>query len=141
MIQNNKSTKSKVKQNNKMYYVSLRSVMYVTISASNDVPFVFTSRCLQAGSCLIYVICVCVRIVVSKNILWCCFVFHPLVYLMLPVSLNYPFLNAPSVFFTVYINSRTIWTQINTWSQPMCSRIQAFIFFIINGHDTETEST
>ena len=52
----------------------------------------------------------------AQNILCCRFVFHPLVYPMLPFSLNYPFLNAPSVFFTVYINSRTTWTQIQTWS-------------------------
>ena len=32
----------------------------------NDVRFVFTSSCLKEGSCLIYVICVCLRIVVSN---------------------------------------------------------------------------
>jgi hypothetical protein len=33
----------------------------------NDVQFVFTSSCLWEGSCLIYVICVCFRIVVSNT--------------------------------------------------------------------------
>jgi hypothetical protein len=33
----------------------------------NDVRFVFTSSCLQEGSCLIYVICVYLRIVVSDT--------------------------------------------------------------------------
>ena len=32
----------------------------------NDVQFVFTSSCLQEGSCLIYVICGCLCIVVSN---------------------------------------------------------------------------
>jgi hypothetical protein len=33
----------------------------------NYVWFAFTSSCLQEGSCLIYVICVCLRIVVSNT--------------------------------------------------------------------------
>ena len=33
----------------------------------NDVRFVFTSNCLYENSCLIYLICVCLRIVVSKT--------------------------------------------------------------------------
>ena len=32
----------------------------------NDVRFFFTSSCLWEGSCSIYVICVCLRVVVSK---------------------------------------------------------------------------
>ena len=37
----------------------------------NDVRFVFTSSCLWEGSCLIYIICVCLRIVVLKHIVLC----------------------------------------------------------------------
>jgi hypothetical protein len=44
-----------------------RVVMSVTISDTNDVRFVFVCICLQEGSCLIYVICDCLRIVVSKT--------------------------------------------------------------------------
>ena len=33
----------------------------------NDIQFVFTSSCLYEGSCLLYVICVCLRIVVSNT--------------------------------------------------------------------------
>jgi hypothetical protein len=55
---------------------------------------------LQEGPCLIYVFCVCLRIVVSKT--YC--VFFRLVYPMLPVSLDCSFLMAPSVFSNVYLN-------------------------------------
>jgi hypothetical protein len=48
------------------------------------------------GSCLIFVISVCLCIVVSNT---CC-----VVYLMLPVSLDCQFLIAPSVFSNVYLN-------------------------------------
>jgi hypothetical protein len=44
-----------------------RAVMSGTISAKNDVRFVFTPSCLLEDSCLIYVICVCLRIVVSNT--------------------------------------------------------------------------
>ena len=54
-----------------LYYVSLRSefpvVMSVTIPHKNYVRFVFTSSCLKEGSCLIYVICVCLRVMVSNT--------------------------------------------------------------------------
>ena len=58
---------------NFLYYV-LSSVVCCRLRFphKNDVRFVFTSSCLQEGSYLIYVICVCLRIVVS-NI--CCVVF------------------------------------------------------------------
>jgi hypothetical protein len=54
----------------------------------NSLPYVFTSSCLYEGSCLIYVICVCLCTVVSNTY----------VYPMLPVFLDCPFLVAPSVF-------------------------------------------
>jgi hypothetical protein len=50
------------------YYVSLRFefriVMYLRYKV---VRFVFTSSCLYEGSCLIYVICVCLRMMVSNT--------------------------------------------------------------------------
>ena len=53
------------------YYVLLQSeflvVMSVTISAYSDVWFVFTFSCLQESSCLIYIICICLRIVMSNT--------------------------------------------------------------------------
>jgi hypothetical protein len=52
----------------------------------------------QFGSCLVYVICVCLRIVVECF----CFVCLRLVYSMLPVSLHCSFLIATSVFCNVY---------------------------------------
>ena len=54
----------------------------------NDVRFVFTTSCLAEGLCPIYVICVCLRIALCF-----CFVFFVLclVYPMLPVSLDCPF--------------------------------------------------
>ena len=33
----------------------------------NDVRFVFTSSCLQEGSCVVYGMCVCLRIMVSNT--------------------------------------------------------------------------
>ena len=58
------------------YYVSLRSEFLVVMSGE--------------GACIIYAICVCLCIVVS--------------YTMLPVSLDYLFLIAPSVFSNVYLS-------------------------------------
>ena len=65
----------------------------------NDVPFLFTFIWLQKGSCLIYVICAYLRIVVSNTycVVFCC-VFLRLVYPMLLVSLDCPFLIATSVY-------------------------------------------
>ena len=79
------------------YYAFLRSefrvVMSVTISGKKS--------CSYEGSCLIYVICVCLR---PEHIVLCfCFVFLRLVYPMMPVSLDCPFLNPPLVFSNVYL--------------------------------------
>ena len=69
----------------------------------NNVRFVFTCSC-----CLIYLICVCLCIVVSNT--YCvCFVSLHLVYPMLPVSLNCPFLIATSVFSNFYFHSLCRW--------------------------------
>ena len=73
----------------------------------NDVRFINTSMCLWKESCLIHVICVCLR-----NTYWCpthivlcfCLIFLRLVYVMLSVSLDCPLLIASSAFSNVYIN-------------------------------------
>ena len=65
----------------------------------NDVLFVLSSSCLYEGSCLIYLICVCSRIVVSNSycaVFLVCFIF--VLRILLLVSLDYPILIAPSVF-------------------------------------------
>jgi uncharacterized membrane protein len=53
------------------YYVYLRSasrlVMYVTIAVKNDVQGVFINSYLLEGSCLIYVICLWMGIVMSNT--------------------------------------------------------------------------
>jgi len=53
------------------YYVSLRlsSVLWYPLRCPHkkNVRFVFTSSCLLKGSCLIYVICVCLCIVVYNT--------------------------------------------------------------------------
>ena len=57
--------------------------------------------CLLDGSYIVCVICVCLCVVVSNTYCVCyCFVILRIVYLM--VSLDYPFLIAPSVFYNVY---------------------------------------
>ena len=63
------------------YYVSLRSEFLVVM----------------------HTICVCLRIVVSNTFVLCfCFVFLRLLYPLLPVSLDCPFLIALSVFSNVF---------------------------------------
>ena len=47
-----------------MYLYVLGSVLW--FPHANDGRFIFTSSCLQKGSCLISVICVCLRTVVSN---------------------------------------------------------------------------
>ena len=59
--------------------------------------------CLLDGSYLVSVICVYLCVVVSNTYCVCyCFVILRIVYLMLPASLDYPYLIAPSVFYNVY---------------------------------------
>jgi hypothetical protein len=108
--------------------------LYVLISALwcsirflhiNDVRFVFASSCLYEGSCLIYVICVCLGILVSTTLLYFCFVFLCLVYLILPVSLDCSFLIVPSVFSNVYLQIRVVYLQSSrrAWSDLAVSDI------------------
>ena len=78
----------------------------------NNVRFVFTFSCLQEGSYLICVVCVwwCP----THIVLWICFIFL-CVWLVLPVFLDCPFLNAPSVFFNVYkgVRVKFVWLRIS----------------------------
>ena len=72
-------------------------------SRKNDVRFVFTSSFCMRGHVLF-------TLFVFDCVLWCpayivlcfCFVFRRLVYPMLQVSLDCPFLITPSVFSNVY---------------------------------------
>jgi hypothetical protein len=50
-----------------MLHLSICCDVRYDIRIKNDVRFVFISSCLWEGSCLIYVICVCFRIVVSNT--------------------------------------------------------------------------
>ena len=89
------------------YDVSLRCEFRVVISvmiSAYKLCSIFTSSCLQEGACIIYVSCVCP----THIVLYYCFLFLPLVYPMLPVSLDCPFLIAPSVFSTVYLTTRLL---------------------------------
>ena len=59
---------------------------------------------IREGWCLIYVTYVCLRIVVSNTYyVDFCFVFLRLVYPMLTVSLDCPFLIVPSIFSSLFI--------------------------------------
>jgi hypothetical protein len=63
----------------------------------------------KTNSDLVYVVCVCLRIMVSNT--YCvvfCFFFLRLIYIMLPISLHCPFLNALSVFSRVYYLQNTV---------------------------------
>ena len=67
----------------------------------NDVWFVFTSSCLLKGLFLIYIVCACLRIVVSNVycVLFCC------VFVVCTLCFQCPFLIAPLVFSKVYFLS------------------------------------
>ena len=70
----------------------------------NDVRFILTYSCLLEGSCLINVIFVCLRsgAQYKKNVILCCvYVFLRLMYHVLPVSLDCPFLITPLLFYSV----------------------------------------
>jgi hypothetical protein len=70
----------------------------------DNVWFVFPSSCLEKGSCLIYIICVCLHIVVSNTYCVVFFFILSISLFLLPVSLDCPFLIAPSVFSNVYLH-------------------------------------
>jgi hypothetical protein len=69
----------------------------------NDVRVVFASSCVWEGSCLIYVVCVCLRIVVSKTY---CVVF--LLYLYSSCVLYMVVSNTYCVVFLLYLYSSCV---------------------------------
>ena len=84
-----------------MLPVSLDCPLLIAHSVFSNV---FTSSCLQEGSCLINVICICLRIVVSNTyygVFFVLFFFVLCTLYMLPVSLDCPLLIVPSVFSNV----------------------------------------
>ena len=107
-----------------MYVSRLPSVPFVNnvkVNTNFDVGFMFTSSC----SCLIYVICVCLRIVVSNT----SFVVFSLGCIrrvaMLPASLECTFVIAPSVFSNVYLfETTTYFTYMSGCSICYSSSIQ-----------------
>ena len=101
------------------YHVALRSeysvVMSVTIAAWKRCSDCLTPSWLKECSCLIYVICNCLKTVVSNTycVVFCFRLVYPMLPVsldcplpfgfLLPVSLDCPFLIAPSVFSKVYV--------------------------------------
>jgi hypothetical protein len=68
--------------------------------------------CLWEGSCLV---CGFVHVLLCCGVLCFRFVFLRLVYPMFPVSLDCPFLIAPSIFSNVYLNDFPILTRTITY--------------------------
>ena len=91
------------------YYVPLHSefrvVVCVTVSVYNDVRFVVISSCLQEDSCLIYVICVSLRRVVSNT--YCVFCFVSLHFVSWVPSIS-------SFFFALRFSLTFIYKPLNT---------------------------
>jgi hypothetical protein len=112
----------------------------------NDVRIVFTSSCLWEGSCLIYVICICLGIVVSntynRHIALCfCFLCLRLVYPMLSVSLTFIWhgslqkkicriLHFDSCFFAI-IGIREKKMQIRHMRKKLTSSIKYWILILL----------
>ena len=74
---------------------------YICADYECETKWTFITYFLQAGSCRIYVICVCLRISVPNTnyvVFLCYFSTYP----MLPVSLDCPLLVAPSEISNVY---------------------------------------
>jgi hypothetical protein len=99
----------------------------------NDVRFVFTSSCLWEGSCLIYVICDYLRILVSNT--YCVMFLFCFTSSCVPYC---PFVIAPSVFSNAY------WTNIEqhyahvfttSYRQKYC------IAYYYNAYYTEQQPT
>jgi hypothetical protein len=84
------------------FLIVLDRLGVLIIMYGSSIPPVSPVVCRRAHV-LFYVVCVCLRIVVSNAYcVVCFFVFFPrLVYPMLPVSLDCPFLISPSVFSDV----------------------------------------
>ena len=73
----------------------------------SDVRFVFASSCLW-GARVLFTLFVCMWWCPTHIVLYFWFVFLRLVYSMLPVSLDCPFVIAPSVFSDVYCKYRPV---------------------------------
>jgi hypothetical protein len=111
----------------------LSFVLWLQFRIKNDVRFVFTSSCLWEGSCLIYVICDYLRILVSNTY---CVVF---LFCFTSSCVPYcPFVIAPSVFSNAY------WTNIEqhyahvfttSYRQKYC------IAYYYNAYYTEQQPT
>ena len=104
------------------YYVSLRSEFRVVMSFT-----IFAYKCsvrlylqLFVGWPMSYLRYLCLWCP-THTVLWLCFDCLRLVYPMLPVSLNCPFLIVPAVFSNVYLQNTTQKTN-NSAIQLMCSR-------------------
>jgi hypothetical protein len=86
-----------------LYVLSFLLWCPLRLPHNNDVRYVFIYSCWWYCSCLIYDMCVCMRIVVPKT--YCdvfCFICLCLVYHMLPFSLDCPYVIAPSIIFDLY---------------------------------------
>ena len=70
-----------------------------------------------------------------QHILFCAFVFcsHRLVYSMLPVSLDCPFVIAPSVFSNVYLLSYNVLTRIFIFTNVTSININFKAMFTVHG--------
>ena len=110
----------------------------------NDVRFVFTSSCLQEGLCLIYFICVCLRIHVVVSNTYCA------VFLFCQSSSILPdcsFLIAPSVISNVYLHtylSNNSPPFTNSSTRYMCCGVSQISFnriYNINNRTTKTLPT
>ena len=96
-----------------MFPVSLDCPLLIAHSVFSNV---FTSSCLQEGSCLIHVICICLRIVVSNTycgVFFVLFFFVLCTLYMLPVSVDCPLLIVPSVFSNVCLQYFNLVTRSN----------------------------
>ena len=86
------------------YYFPLFRIAYAFLCVSRNVVRLYLQ--LFVGwfiSYLRFYLCICLRIVVAHIVLCVCFGFRCLVYTILPVSLDCPFLIAPSIFSSVYV--------------------------------------
>ena len=101
-------------------------------SAALTVQFIFTSSCQQERSCLIYVSCGCLRIVVS-NTLCVVFVFclSSVCVPYLPVTLDCPFLIIPLVYLQrlLHLDTQTH-NQVKKHILHCCSSYVVILFHV-----------
>ena len=102
-IAKEENTKQHYTENIRLRNISLKWTFF---PHENDIAFVFTSSCLLEGWCLVCIICVCLRIVMSNTYCVVFFVFVfclRLVYPVLPVSWDCPFLISLSGISNLYL--------------------------------------